>query len=333
MLGGITTSPVERSQSGAKRCILVTGADGFVGSALVRSLQCRGSVRAISASSPSDFIETGPINSLTDWHEALDGVDAVIHTAARVHIIHDTVNDPLAAFRETNVAGTARLAEMAATAGVKRFVFLSSVKVNGESTVKGHPFTPDMIATPEDAYGLSKWEAEQRLLAIGSSSGMEMVIVRPPLVYGPGVKGNFLTLSKCIQKGIPLPFKSICNLRSMVGLDNLVDFIGHCTAHPGAAGKTFLVSDGEDHSTAEWIRFLGQGLGREPVLWRVPPKLLYLAAGVVGKRQAANSACASLQVSIENARSVLGWKPVYTIEEQMAKMAPAYYRNGHINAR
>lgn len=306
--------------SPANTNVLVTGANGFVGSALVQQLGCRGTVRCADGSTPISHVATGEIDDLTDWREALAGIEVVIHTAARVHVMREQSRDPLLAFRQTNVNGTARLAEMAAAQGVKRFVFLSSIKANGEETSRENPFTPEMVPNPVTPYGQSKMEAERVLTSIGQRTSMEIVIVRPPLVYGPGVKGNLDTLLKCIHYGLPLPFGRIRNLRSMIGLDNLVDFIVMCSIHPNAAGEVFLISDGEDYSTADWIRLFARGLGKNPTLWDVWPSALQSCANLVGRGGLAQSVIGSLRVSNDKAMNLLNWRRKYSVQQQVENM-------------
>jgi len=291
--------------------ILVTGANGFVGAGLCRrliaeSIPFRAAVRRQAR--PTDH-EVGDIDAKTDWSAALAGCDAVVHLAARVHVMDERAADPLAAFRATNVAATENLARQAARHGVRRFVFASSIKVNGEATSQA-PFTALDVPAPQDAYGLSKLEAEQALARVAEETGLEVVIVRPPLVYGPGVRANFLRLMQLVERGIPLPLGAIHNRRSMVALDNLVDLLLTCMHHPAAAGRTFLVSDGQDVSTPELIRMLAAAMGKPARLPSVPPGLLMAGAAMLGKSAAADRVLGSLQVDIEATRSVLGWQPV-----------------------
>jgi nucleoside-diphosphate-sugar epimerase len=251
----------------------------------------------------------------------------VIHTAARVHIMDDSAADPLTEFRKVNTAGTLNLARQAADAGVKRFIFISSIKVNGEMTLVDQPFKPNDNYIPTDPYGLSKYEAEQGLLTIAKETGMEVVIIRPPLVYGPEVKANFSSMMKWINRGVPLPFGYINNQRSLVALDNLVDFIIHCIDHPKAVNEVFLISDGEDVSTSILLRKVAKAFGKKPKLIPVPVWLMTLAAKLIGKGDVATRLFGSLQVDSSKARELLGWKPVITMDEQLKKTAEAYLSN------
>uniref|UniRef100_UPI0040474606 UDP-glucose 4-epimerase family protein n=1 Tax=Yoonia sp. TaxID=2212373 RepID=UPI0040474606 len=254
-----------------------------------------------------------------DWDEILTGVEGVIHLAARVHVMHDTEINPLTAFRAVNVDGTLNLARQAAAAGVKRFVFVSSVKVNGESTSPGRAFTESDAANPRDAYGQSKHEAEQGLRQLGTDTGMEVVIIRPPLVYGPGVKANFAALMRAVQRGWPLPLGAVHNQRSLVALDNLVDFIVTCITHPQAANQTFLVSDGQDLSTTELVRGMAQAAGVPARLLPVPVWALQAGASLLGKGDAVQRLCGNLQVDVSKARSLLGWVPPVSVEESLRR--------------
>ena len=292
--------------------VLVTGARGFIGTSLYSALQ-RSEFSVVPAPRlpcPADQIL--PIATVSSLH-------AVIHLAARVHVMRDTVADPLAAFREVNVDTTLRLAAQAAAAGVRRFVFVSSVKVNGEATTAGHAFTERDAPAPQDAYALSKWEAEQGLRQIAVSSGMEVVIIRPPLVYGPGVKANFAALMRAVQHGVPLPLGAVHNLRSLVGLDNLVDFIITCARHPAAANQTFLVSDGADISTPDLVRAMARAAGRPARLLSVPVGVLASLASLVGKRAAVDRLCSSLQLDISKSHELLQWAPPVTLEEGLRR--------------
>jgi UDP-glucose 4-epimerase len=255
-----------------------------------------------------------------------------MHCAARVHVMAESVADPLAEFRRVNVQGTLNLARQAAAAGVRRFVFVSSIKVNGEATQLGRPFMADDAPAPLDAYGVSKMEAEQGLLETARQTGMEVVIIRPPLVYGPGVKANFAAMMRWLRCGVPLPLGAIHNQRSLVALDNLVDLIVTCLTHPAAANQTFLVSDGEDVSTTELLRRMGQALGRPARLIPVPVSWLKLAATLVGKPDVAQRLCGSLQVDIEKTRRLLVWTPPISLDEGLRRAAgntglPRFARN------
>jgi nucleoside-diphosphate-sugar epimerase len=249
---------------------------------------------------------------------------AVVHLAARVHVIRDKAADPLIEFREINVDGTLNLACQAAEMGVQRFIYLSSVKVNGEQTLPGHPFTEQDEPGPLDAYAISKYEAEEELRKLAKRTGMEVVIIRPPLVYGAGVKANFLYMMQCLHKGIPLPFGSINNCRSLVAIDNLIDLIVICLGHPAAANQTFLVSDGEDISTTELLRRVAYVLGRSARLMPMFTSLLEAGAVLFGRRDMAQRLCGSLQVDISKARTMLEWTPPINMNEGLRRTAQWY---------
>lgn len=314
--------------------VLVTGATGFVGHFLCARLLKEGWKvlgTLLESEIPSCLVDevepvtVRPLGGNTEWGQALAGVDTIIHLAARVHIMDDPSADPLTEFRKVNVAGTARLAAEAAKAGVKRFIFISSIKVNGEESPS--PYTSASRPAPSDPYGISKWEAEQALRKIESETGMEVVVVRPTLVYGPGVKANFLTMLKIISKGIPLPLASITNKRSMIYVGNLVDALTVCAVHPAAAGQTYLVSDGEDVSTPELIRRTAKALGLPARLFSFPVSLMRLAGKLTGKRGAVNRLTGSLTVDSSKIRQELGWMPPLTMEEGLAETARWFKRN------
>lgn len=309
----------------SQRRVLITGASGFVGRALCAEAVLHGmSVRGVTRS-PCGFpigienIAVGSIDGNTGWRAALTGYEVVAHLAARVHIMNDAAADPLAAFRAVNVAGTLNLARQAAAAGVKRFVFVSSVKVNGEVTQEGHAFTEADAPDPQDAYGQSKHEAELGLRQLAAETGMEVVIIRPPLVYGPGVKANFAALMRVVQRGWPLPLGVVHNRRSLVALDNLVDFIVTCVSHPQAANQTFLISDGEDISTPDLIRGIARVAGCPARLLPVPVWGLQAGATLLGRGDAMQRLCGNLQVDISKVRKLLGWTPPISVEEGLRR--------------
>jgi nucleoside-diphosphate-sugar epimerase len=311
--------------------ILVTGAGGFVGRALCAALR-QEQFTAIAAlrripggTGLAQEIAVGDLGPDTDWRAALQGVGCVVHLAARTHVLDDRSSDPLAEYRRINVEVTRKLAQQAARSGVRRFVFLSSVKVNGESTTS-RPFNERDDPHPEDAYGISKREAEDMLRAIGGETGMEIVILRPPLVYGPGVKGNFLRLLNAVAKGAPLPLASIDNRRSLVYVGNLVDAIIACIQTPAAAGRTFLVSDGEDLSTPELIRRLATAMNRKPRLLYCPPALLRLAARLCGREAAFRRLSGSLAVNDSLLREVLCWQPRFSVNQGFIATVQWYHR-------
>lgn len=307
--------------------VLVTGVNGFVGSALLSRLLVgsdsfvRAAMRRAGFASLCgvDSVLVGDIDPDTNWLEAVSGIDTVIHLAARVHMMRDTSADPLAEFRKVNTEGTLNLARQAAAAGVRRFIFLSSVKVNGETGL----FRESDPENPQDAYAVSKFEAEQGLRAIAAGTGMEVTIIRPPLVYGPGVKANFQALVRAVQRGVPLPLGAIDNRRSLVAIDNLIDLIVTCIDHPSAANETFLVSDGEDLSTPELVRRLARAMGRPARLIPVPPGLLIAGARLAGRRAAAERLISSLQVDITKAARLLNWHPPVTVDEGLARAVGA----------
>lgn len=319
--------------------VLVTGASGFVGKALVRRMASKSGYSVIAAvrvfergglsfedshDTAVRWVELGDLAGAEPIPDLFADVDVVVHCAARVHVMYEADADPLAAFRAVNVHGTLKLANAAAQAGVKRFVFLSSVKVHGESSSCGKPFTSDASLCPGEPYAISKMEAEKALLELAAETGLEVVIVRPPLVYGPGVRANFHSMMKWLDRSIPLPLGAIRNCRSLVALDNLVDLLMVCLDHPRAVGQAFLLSDGEDLSTTELLRRLGMALGKPARLIPVPPGLLRGAAVLLGKRAVMERVCGSLQIDIEKTRNMLGWSPPVSVDSALASTAAAF---------
>lgn len=300
--------------------ILVTGANGFVGTALCESLLEKKTnvVSAVRKKSRDDEFSIGNLSASTDWMPVLAGCNIVIHLAARVHVMDDKNVNPLAAFRVVNVDATVNLAKQAVQCGVKRFVFVSSVKVNGEETT-GKPYTAFDVPAPLDPYGQSKLEAEIALMELSRTTGLEVVIIRPPLVYGPGVRANFLKLMQLVKMGVPLPLGAIHNRRSMVALDNLVDLLITCTHHPAAAGQTFMVSDDNDVSISELLCMLANAMGKRSLLLPVPAGLISGIAALLRKSAVANRLIGSLQVDISHTKFTLGWQPVITMQESLNK--------------
>ena len=314
--------------------VLLTGASGFVGRAIVERLSSisahqltvaiRKPLQGLAAA--TNAVQINQIDGATDWTQILPDCDVVIHAAARVHVMQEFSVDPLASFRKVNVEGTLKLARQAAQRGVRRFIFISSIKVNGEGTSLGIPYTADSELLPLDPYGISKMEAEKGLLSIASQTGMEVVIIRPPLVYGPGVKANFLTMMQYLYKGVPLPFGYIHNRRSLVALDNLVDLIVTCINHPEAANQVFLVSDGDDLSTTALMRKMGDALGKPARLLPVPSGVLTFFAGLLGRASLSQRLCGSLQVDIAKNRELLGWAPPVSVDSALILTAKHFLK-------
>lgn len=316
-----------------ERMILITGATGLVGGALIQRLsQNRSCNRLIAASrrqvswdsnvTPVLFKE---LDGSTDWSEALAGVTTLVHCAARVHIMNEPAADSLAEFRNVNVDGTLNLARQAAQAGVTRLVFLSSIKVNGEESLPGKPFTAMDRPAPQDAYAISKFEAEAGLRKISDLSGMEVVIVRPPLVYGPGVGANFAALMRGLSRGIPLPLGAVrTNRRSLVALDNLVDLLVTCIEHPAAAFQTFLVSDGEDLSTTDLLRRAGEAMGKSPRLLPVPQSCIRLGTSIFGREDIARRLLNNLQIDMKHTCDLLSWSPPISVDEGLRRTVRGY---------
>ena len=307
----------------------MTGATGFIGSALLNGLgasqpwDVRGTIRRPSANTLSGpgLISVGDLSQETDWHKALSGANAVVHTAGRVHVMDKRGRKTMSDYRRVNVDATLNLARQAVVSGARRFVFLSSIKVNGEWTPLDRPFTADDRPRPSDAYAVSKHEAEEGLRQIGNETGLEVVIIRPVLVYGPGVRANFLSMMQWLDRGVPLPFGAIRNARSLVALANLVDLIKTCLSHPAAASQTFLVSDGEDLSTPDLLRRTAAALGQRARLVSVPEFVIRSAAAMVRRPSVAERLCGSLRVDIAKNQRLLGWTPPVSVDEALNKTA------------
>ncbi|MFJ4049998.1 MULTISPECIES: UDP-glucose 4-epimerase family protein [Pseudomonas] len=317
--------------------VILTGASGFVGGAVLKALSRNANVETVvPLRSPLHDMPAGvvsyPIGDLTDDQSLqllVHRPDVVVHCASRVHIMSDTASDPLAEFRRINVDGTLAFARAARAAGAHRFIFVSSIKVNGEQTCLGKAYSADDTPKPVDPYGISKHEAEQGLLALGAQTGMEIVIIRPVLVYGPGVKANFLSMMRWLDRGVPLPFGAIHNRRSLVALDNLVDLVLTCIEHPAAANQVFLVSDGEDLSTTELLARMARALGKPARLLPVPAWLLSTSAKALGKGALSQRLCGSLQVDISKTRELLGWHPPVQVDAALLAAARHYQENNN----
>ena len=313
--------------------VLVTGANGFVGralcaEALVRGMQVCGSVRG-NCDLPAgvEGVVVGEVDDSTNWQGALNGCDVVIHLAARVHVMHERAKNPLEAFRRVSVQGAEHLARTAVASGVKRFVYVSSVKVNGEETLSGTSYAERDMPMPQDAYGVSKWEAEQALHHVADETGLEVVIVRPPLVYGAGVKGNFAQLLRVLSCDIPLPLASIKNQRDLIYVGNLVDALLACAMHPAAVGQTYLVSDGEGVSTPDLIRSLAKALSQRCFVFPFPIFMMQFLAMLLGKSVAVDRLTQSLQIDSSKIRDELGWRPPFTLQQGLQATSEWYLQS------
>ncbi|MBS3186412.1 SDR family oxidoreductase [Pseudomonas sp. PCH44] len=315
--------------------VLLTGGSGFVGKAVLERIAAMGDVDVVAAMrcQPTSLPAGVSIHLFDDlgseaaWPEQSESFDVVIHCASRVHVMNEVAADPLAEFRKVNVQATLAFARRAAAAGVKRFVFISSIKVNGEGTKPGLPYRAEDMPAPQDPYGVSKREAEDQLRQLAVETGMELTIIRPVLVYGPGVKANFHNMMRWLDRQVPLPFGAIDNRRSLVALDNLVDLIVTCCTHPGAANQTFLVSDGRDVSTTELLLQMAKALGKPARLLPIPVSMLVLCANLLGRRALSQRLCGSLQVDITPTCRRLGWTPPVTFEQALCKTAEHYMEN------
>jgi len=304
----------------------VTGANGFIGEAISRALihhvfEVKCAIRQPFVLDGASILKISGVDGQTDWSESLAGVECVIHTAARTHVIKDTAASPYEEFYKVNVAGTLNLAQQAVKQGVRRFIFISSIGVNGNHSSK--PFNESDRPNPREPYAVSKYEAEQKLMVLAKETELQVVIIRPPLVYGLNAPGNFGSLMRWVNKGVPLPLGAINNKRSLVALDNLVSFVIHCVDHPKAANEIFLIADGEDVSTTELITQTAKALGKKPLLIPVPVGLMQLAAKILGQEAMANRLFGSLQINNAKAKELLGWKPAITMTEQLQKSADA----------
>lgn len=305
----------------------MTGGSGFIGRSLYPQLKSLGhQVRCgLRHASPpagmhsADFVDVGSIDASTDWGRALFDAEVVVHLAARAHVTHERNLDPLSEFRTVNVQGTLNLARQAADSGVCRFVFISSIGVNGSESVR--PFTEVDVPAPQEPYAVSKMEAETGLFEIGKKTGMEVVVIRPPLVYGAGAPGNFGRLIKAVKSGLPLPFGAVHNRRTLVGIDNLTSLIACCIEHPSAANQVFLAGDAEDLSTSDLLRLIGESLNRRARLISIPVALMEAIGSAVGRRATVRKICSNLQIDISKAREVLGWEPPLSAVEGLKQAA------------
>lgn len=311
--------------------VLVTGANGFLGSSLCTTLQQTDYevIEVVRRSPKKNQFSIGELSGFTGPISALHGCDVVVHCAARVHVLREESLNPLDAFSVVNVHGTLNLAHQAVDAGVRRFVYVSSVGVNGAETFSS-AFREVDIPAPHSPYALSKYEAEISLRELASKTGLDFVIIRPPLIYGPSAPGNFGSLIQWLSCGVPLPLGAIDNRRSYVSLDNLIDLILTCIRHPAAANQTFLVSDGEDLSTTDLLRRMGQALGRPARLLPVSTALLKFGAAMVGKPELAQRLCGNLQIDVSKARQLLGWTPPLSVDEGLKKTAEGYLREASL---
>ena len=306
--------------------ILLTGASGFVGKAVLDKALQRGlNVRSVYRTLDStrglvDVVQISTLHGLTEWRHALLGVDVVIHAAGCINVVRENSINLLTEYRRVNVDGTVNLALQAAAAGVKRFVFISSIKVNGETSPVGCPFTASDVPSPSDSYGISKSEAETGLKDVAQQTGMEVTIIRPPLIYGPGVKGNFAALIELVRRGIPLPLADVTdNRRSMVALDNLVDLILLCVDHPQAANQIFLVSDGYDLSTSDLLKKIGYAMGRQVRLFWISYRVINFMAIIFGKKTFSQRLLGTLQVDIQKTTELLDWKPQVSVDDGLRR--------------
>jgi len=313
--------------------VLLTGASGFLGRgfyslAQLRYVEVRCVFRsAASVYGTSNAVLVPSLDGATNWTTALQGIDVVVHTAARVHVMYDESQDSLAECMRVNVLGTLNLARQASKVGVRRFIFISSIKVNGEFTDLGSPFTADQIPVPCDPYGVSKYEAEMGLMALAKETGMEVVIIRPPLVYGPGVKANFLSMMNWLQRGFPLPLGGVTkNRRSFIYIDNLVSLIITCINHPAAANQTFLVSDDEDLSTTLLLGRMAEALGVSSRLIPVPESFIRFGANLIGRSDITQRLCGTLQVDIKKTKDLLGWIPPVIVDEGLRQTAAHFLK-------
>jgi nucleoside-diphosphate-sugar epimerase len=315
--------------------VLVTGASGFVGRAvceraLALGLKVRGSHRSLNSQVlipvGVEKILMASIEGDTDWSNALAGVDTVIHLAGRAHILQHPRPDDLAIYRKVNTFATERLARMAAAVGVRRFIYISTIKVNGEKTTTA-PFTELDLPRPQDAYAVSKWESEEILGKIGAETGLEIIILRPPLVYGGGVRANFERLIRLVERRIPLPLLSVTNRRSLIFVKNLADAILLSASHPNVARQTFFLSDGEDISTPELIRLIADAMHIPTRMFRCPSSLLSVGAGIIGKKTEVNRLFDSLAVDSRRFNSATAWVPPYTLSEGIKETIERYLDN------